>query len=834
MAEENPFTKFKEQDRSTSESDNPFTRFKVDQLRPALPPVVGKPEFTPLLGIPTGRTLPPTRGEIIEARGFKIREDTPTAARLAARFGDIADIKAQLPEGTEVANLPDVGFVARNPETGQFEILNPPGLDIGDIAVEALDILPTVVEAGAGIISRNPFALALAGGAARGGILQVLKSLGIVADPNILTESALEAGLSLAGPAAAGAKRFVSAERRAVESVAAKGTPEQFAAGREEAEAIAGEVEQVGGVRPQFTTGEQLGIVEPEQAATLVGAESTLDIGQQATRSQRLAREAAQARFERGAVEPEVVEPVAERITQRQQARAVETVERVERTAEQQVREIDADLERISGNTQPVEIRSTIKESVEKSRAAISAEYDSIAESAADANIDLSGVRELSKDMLDRARLFPGGDEIFKDVLETTGFKKVPKGGLVPPSQDLNSYRAVQEARSELRAHIRGLKESKASGFEIRRAKELEREFSQSINDALADLDPELAKRLIETDFKFQSFKATVDKGFVGKLLSTREGIAVVPDETLLKTVLANTSDTTRFLNSADEFFPEIDAKNKLKDAFFTQYREKVLSGKVTHKTFMNQIKDTGDLIFSKNELKALENAGTAKNRVKSVLKKRDDRIKKIEKSFNVTIGKIEPHKLVAEISRSPKKTAQLKKILTPEEWAEYQGARRAKLVNDITDAKGNITLTGIDNVLKGSEAELRQSVGPKYVSDLKATRKFLQTLARKQSSIAGQKKDAAITGLDVTRAMIFGPLNHKSFVINKFAGLGKARTAKVLSNLLNDPDLLAERLKIFNSPERLQQERLVDFWSALGIPLVLNRGTAIPEKEAE
>lgn len=811
----------------TEAAKSVFKRLETPQLVPALPEVPGRRLAPGTAGFGVSfEPLPPSRREIIEARGLKVREDTPIAARFAARFGTIEDVEAQLPEGTRVANLPDVGFVVENPQTGEFELLNPPGIDPGDIAVEALDILPTAAEAAAGFVSRNPLSLAVAGGAARGGILQALKSLGVVADPNILSQSVLEAGLSLAGPGIARAKRFVDPEKRALGAISAKGTPEQFAAGRKQAEELAGEVEAVGGVRPQFTTGEQLAIVEPEQAAPLVGAEAGLDIGQQARRTQRLATEAAEARFERGALEPEAVEPTAQRIIERQQFRAAEAVETVEQTAERQIKEIDADLNRISGNTQPAEIRSTIREAVEKSRSAISQEYNSIAASASDANIDLSGVERLSEDIIDRARIFPGGDKIFQDALGSIK----PKTGL--PAEGLNSYRVAQEARSELRAHIRALKEGKRPGFEIKRAEELEREFSRSINDALADVDPDLAKRLIDNDLKFQSFKARADKGFVGKLLSTRESVATVPDETLLKTVLANTSDTTRFLNAADEFFPEVDAKGQLKDAFFTQYRERVISGKETHQTFMRQIKDTGDLIFSKSELKALENAGTAKNRVLGIEKGRDSRIQKINKSFGVSISKIEPHKLVSEISKSPRKTAQLRKILSPEEWKEYQGARRARLVNDITDAKGDITLGGIDKVLKGSEAELRQSVGPKYVSDLKTTRKFLQTLARKQSSIAGQKKDAAITGLDVTRALIFGPLNHKSFVINKFAGLGKSRTAKVLSNLLNNPELLAERVKIFNSPERIQRERLVDFWSALGIPLVLNRGTAIPEKE--
>ena len=822
----------------TEISRRALERLQVPQLEPALPEVPGRRLAPGTAGFGVSfEPLPPSRREIIESRGLKIREDTPVAARLAARFGTIEDVEAQLPEGTEVTNLPDIGFVARNPQTGEFEVLNPPGIDPGDIAVEAVDILPTAIEATVGILSRNPLALAAAGGAARASILADLKSLGIVADPNILTEAALEAGLSLAGPAAARVRRFVDPERRALEAITAKGTPSQFEAGREQAEQLAGDVEAVTGVRPQFPIGQQLGIVEPEQARTLVGAESTLDVGLQAERTQRQASEALQERFRRGAIAPEAVEPAAERITKRQELIAAGEVKKVEQTAERQVKKIDADLDKISGNTSPTEIRAGIAESVEQSRRAISQEYNSIAVSAEDAAIDLTGLETVSKDILDRAKIFPGGDQIFKDTFSAAKLDRVrarQQGltGIKPKGKDLNTYKVAQEARSDLRAHIRGLVDAKASGPEIARARRLENEFTSAINDGLSVLDPNLTKRLVKADLTFRSLKEKVDKGFVGKLLSTREGVAVVPDETLIKTVFANTSDMTRFLNSAAEFFPEVGVKNQLKDAFFTQYRDKVLSGKVPHQTFMRQIKDTGDLVFSKGELKALENAGTAKNRVKAVLKRRDDRIEKINKTFGVTVGKIEPHNLVAEISKSAVKTARLKKILTPEEWIEYQGARRARLSDDITDTKGNLSLTGISKVLKRSEAELRQSVGPEYVKDLKTARRFLETLAKKQQGFEKTVAKAATTGIDVGRALLFGPLDHRNFVINKISGFGKDASARALSKLLNDPKLLAERVKIFNSPERIQRERLIDFWGALGIPLVLSRGTAIPESE--
>ncbi|MGR3219506.1 MAG: hypothetical protein ACUZ8H_06775, partial [Candidatus Anammoxibacter sp.] len=235
------------------------------------------------------------------------------------------------------------------------------------------------------------------------------------------------------------------------------------------------------------------------------------------------------------------------------------------------------------------------------------------------------------------------------------------------------------------------------------------------------------------------------------------------------------------------------------------------------------QIKDTGKLIFSKEELKVLGRAGTAKNRILAIEKKLKQRIKKINSTFNAKLAdRVEPHKLVDVVSKSPQKTAQLKRMLSPEEWVEYQGARRAKLVQNMTNNKGELTLNGIASALK--EPDLRLSLGPKYVKDLQVAERYLKILAKKQKGIGEAKARAAVSEVDVARAMIFGPLSHTGFIITRLKGLFGDWDAKAMARLLNDPELLSRRIEIFKSPKRKQLEQLQDLWGVVGLPLVLNQ----------
>ena len=791
------------------------------------PPVeVESSRFSPF----TGRPLPPSRADELRARGIDIEAEQggTIPQRLAGQFGTIQDVKNSLAEGTEfspedfqVANDPKLGIMFKGPQDEAFRSLDPARLETGDIAPTALELVPTAAEIGTGLVTKNPAIIAAAGAEARGAVLAVLKKFDIIEDPDIIQEALIEGGLSLAGGTAPIIKRALSAERRAIQSVAPRATGEQFEQGARQLTEVAEDVEQATGVRPKFTVGEELSAVEPEFAAPVIGAEEASGAALVTQRTQRQATEALQETLERGALPGE---QLAQDIVERQAGRVAQVTQKAEDVAESQIKKITAELDQISGTTSPKEIRAVLTKGTEDVRTSISRSYDQIRADAAEANIDLSGVGTVAEEIIEKARVFPNANTVFKEALEAS---TKPGGGL-------NTYQAAQEARSELRAHIRRLKLDKSAGAQVREAQILEKEFSAAINNALSEIDPTLAQRLIDTDIAFKSAKEKLDQGFIGKLIATREGEAVVPDEALVKTVLANTSDTQRFLNSAEEFFPEIDAKGKLKDAYLTGYREQVLTGKTTHAAYIKQIKDTGGLIFTPDELKVLRNAGTARNRVLAVEKKLKQRIKKINSTFNFKVGeKIEPHKLVDRISKSPQDTGRLKKILTPDEWNEYVGARRAKAVKDMTDAKGQMTLTGIDKVLSGSKAELRLTLGGGYVKNLETARKFMQTLARRSAGVTEAKKKV-VSALDVTRALIYGPLSHEGFILNIAKGFGRSRSAKALTRMLNDPDLLRERIRIFKLPERQQREQLVNFWGAIGLPMATNRTTDVEELPLE
>lgn len=835
MAQELAQELFEESVQSTKTDAIDFASELIDEASG----ILGGPEaeIRPPVEVPKKRIfgirggavdVPGGRREELEARGFDVEgeEGGATAPRLAAQFGSVKDVKNALAAGTdfspeefEVIDVEGLGTVFKGPTDEKFRSLDPVGLDVGDIAPMALELAPVVSEVAALLATKHVGAAAAAGGFTRSGMLAAMKELGILEDPDIVQEGLIEAGLSLTGEVAPIIKRGLSAERAGISQIASRGTREQFQAGREQLGELATEVEQATGARPQFTVGEELGAVESEFAGPLIGTEQEAGASLAATRSQRQAQEALEAEIRGAPVEPKAIEELTTGIKGERIARVEQTTAQAEDVAQREIDRINAEVDKISGSISPKEIRSTMNKAVEDTRRSISNSYDQIRAEAVEVNVDLSGVGRVSQEIIEKARIFPNANTIFKDTLEAS------KGA----DGSLNSYQVAQEARSEIRAHIRRLELDKSAGAQVREAQQLEKEFSSAINDALSELDPALAQKLIETDTAFAIAKEKLEKGFVGKLIATREGEAVVPDEALVKTILGNTSDTQRFLNSAKEFFPEVNAKAMVKDAFYREYRNKVIDGSVPHNTFMKQIKDTGDLIFTPEELKVFNNAGAAKNKIKAIEKKRDIRIKEINKSFDFKLAdKIEPHQLVDKISKSPQDTIKLKKILTEEEWGSYVDARRSKLIEDIFDSKGNISLSSLDNALKTSKrTELNLTLGPEYVKNLELAQKFVTVLVKRAKGVSDVKK-ASISGIDLLRGFVYGPISHEGFLFNMAKGFSKARTERAVKRMLNDQDLLSERIRIFKLPERKQQEELVNFWGAIGLPMATNRDADI------
>jgi len=129
----------------SNEEVNPFAEAPIEvnpfgEIRPPVE-VRGTTDYGGPLGLREPRELPPTRKQELEARDFDIdAEGGSVSARLAAKFGDINDIRASLakdsgfkPEDFEVANVEKLGVVFKGPGDEKYRVLDPVGLDVGDI-----------------------------------------------------------------------------------------------------------------------------------------------------------------------------------------------------------------------------------------------------------------------------------------------------------------------------------------------------------------------------------------------------------------------------------------------------------------------------------------------------------------------------------------------------------------------------------------------------------------------------------------------------------------------------------------------------------------------------
>lgn len=804
-------------------------------------------------------TVGPTRKGRAEALGLDVETGSPIEARLAASAGTIEDVKRQLSErfgGAEIdiGEVEGIGLVFKNPETQQFQLLNPPGADIGDIGpalLEAPVIGAEVLAGAAALRTGSPSAVvgagATAAGVVRGAEIAVLEKLGIISDASPVIEGLKEAGLSIGGgvlpSVARGARALVSPKTRAIAGLSEQIDPDKLAAGR-----ALGEPEISPDV--EFSTGEILSRTDPERGAIIRNVERELGGEQEIARvaARRIELERLRSEVGQGA------ENVAEQAGV-QEAAAAEARRRAESiidTAEQQRQVLQGEIESFSGVGR-IEGGETIQSQLKAGRDAVFEQvgegYEMIGAGLGDATIDLAPLRRAAEGIAKEKRIFPVSPKTAQTIkagqragLEPVGapiedtfdpFKDFPPDfdGLPVPQK----FAVVQRGLSDIRDQMRALKAGVAPKKEILELQTLHDGLLKARNDAIKDLDPELHDILLDLERQYAQAKTVVDGGLVGALIKKdASGRFVISSDAALRNVLRSAGDIREY-RIAMQNFPQIDATSAIKKAFRGKYVDEVIEGGANHQRFMTNNRTVMDEIFTPAEKKTFNSPARAKAGIARIDKLEELELKKINAAFGEDLAEYTPESALAFIAKEPtrkgvgaaQKTTRLRGILgkNSDKWKAYQATRRANLINEISDAQGNVTLSNLDTVLNRQGDELTAAFGPKYVTNLKSMRAILRVEAKRPSVVSPERGPLAppttSSEFDAARAVLFGPLSRAGFITRVLRRVGVEQSKKSMRKMLQDPELLEQGIRLHRT--RANNKKYVNFLSMLGISIPAN-----------
>lgn len=808
MPQTNPFTDYKAQ-----QPENPFTAYKAKDPyggQELKAPVV--PEQDIQYGAISGRPIgvkPPTRAAQAEARGIE-GGDLGTKARIAASAGTAEDVKNQIAEqfdvpveDVELGEDPEVGYVYKVPGMDEYKLVDPVGLEAGDIA-KGLEILPAVAGAGAaigtGAVTKSPFTASavasIAAAGTKGAQMSVLKGMGII-DPTmqeIGIAMATEGGLEFLGGMAPSVAKAIwkelptekAARARTIDELSRRINPDDLAAGRVKTDEIADIIEAETGVRPTFTTGQQLAAVEPERAAAIEGLEDLTDIGVEAKRSQRLAGEELQTKIDTAA-DKKFIKVKAE-------AGVREVATGIAKTAEKSIANTQArtiqKLEQTKANITQMEageaglaIRTAMEEGNEAAYRPLKNAYDQMDAEFADVAIDTKIMKDAAKALEKETVVFP---EWMPDrKLAISQAKK---------ADAQVSFSDVQAALSDIRTRLRTMGEAGATPSEMKSLKVIRDSLQEARDSTLRQLSPEKANELLTLETKYRNYKDATNKSLIKSILKKRsDGRYIVADKAIINNLIKSADDIRLYKQIAQDQ-PELNILPQMREAFLVKYRNQVINKKGDHHAkFMQDNRIVADELLTPKERKMMRSAERAKTALPAALKREGQLVKELNDMIpEYELAQFQSTKVMDSIKGNVELSNKVKTMLQkrhPEKWKAVQEARKFEV------AKKSKTLSGLESLLNEERDELVTTLGRDYVKTLDAAVDLARTSGRNLSGKPIREAEERGT-LGLARAIVFGPLSHFGFVRNVSKSVLEEKAKRLNLELLQDSKLLEEVIR--------------------------------------
>jgi hypothetical protein len=331
--------------------------------------------------------------------------------------------------------------------------------------------------------------------------------------------------------------------------------------------------------------------------------------------------------------------------------------------------------------------------------------------------------------------------------------------------------------------------------------------------------------------------KQLLNSDTISKMTLKKDGRLAFLDEDIFDMSFKSGDGSAR---AAVETFDVIknypDAMKAYKDMIYQKYKEDVIDTGLTknkHNGFLKKFESPLKLFFNETEYKKIQPIGGLKKLVEDADKIRKETIRKLSKSFEGKLEEMTPGSLVNNIYKSNNLNdiIELKKILKndPEVYKAFQRNVLSDMNESVKKFNSNLDLRFIDaksfdRYLNGAGGErgyrsaLREIFGDEYLENLNLLNKALQISARTMSARSEGFYGSAFS--DIIRARL-GQFTFAGRLFTAGRRLYKGTAERILANALLNPESLKELIRLRKLPSK-SKERIA-ILSKLGGNLFIN-----------
>lgn len=383
--------------------------------------------------------------------------------------------------------------------------------------------------------------------------------------------------------------------------------------------------------------------------------------------------------------------------------------------------------------------------------------------------------------------------------------------------EDLTDLASVSRAISQLKGEMRALQAGKSTKA---RQKTLISDFINELEDArgraLRELDPDLQKELATIDRAYRDANERIYGSLLGDMVAKNpQGGYIIKDDNLFKKLASQPSELRQLnglINSPE--YAGFGGTTLVKDGFMKLYRDLVVDGTRTHKSFMNTYKDSMKEVFAPQEMKKFDNFASAQKNIDFIEKNRAAQLKRLNKSFDAKMQSYDPETILDKTKNSLTKVRRVKELLTPDQFDDYKKLYARDFLNSVMDDGTfgpEFSIKKLTDRISKDKGELRAVFGEDYVkhmqwvADLMQVRKMPKTEKGVLSELMKENPNAG-PALMFWRGTVARPLSRAGLLTTSALKIMRSGSREALGKILENPNNLRLAYELYQKNANLRK----------------------------
>ena len=729
-----------------------------------------------------------------------------------------------------------------NPETKKFELVNKPGIDLGDFTGQggnAMVILPDIAATIAGTVySGGNLPAGVTAGALTAGVMeyskyQLGKTLyGInkdVSNEDLLNRAFVAAGVS-AGSAllGVGAAKVIKGTANLIKGRFIQGSDIAISKVEDDivrADAVADKINNVlDGAKIKsklkYTLGQAAN--DADMLAAQEAFENTNKLGKM-NEFRTFNQEQAQAlndyygflksgfgtntkgasEFEAGTLIQEVIkkqnQPVIKELIKKQ-ADAEDILEKAI------IRLPDGSLKETG-----VAIRSSIDEASELYKKNVATASNKLSAAAGVSTVDTNIIKEVISEISAKEKNNLLKLESVKGIFKDKRLTQNAKDSLFKEEDLRVAPETLRNTLSTINQKIRDQEVGSVTGETV--AVGTLKRLAKGINEQLRTMPKEYTDALDEFNTLVTNYKKLLNNELISKMNLTDNKLKIFGDEDLFRLSFKKGLKSGQYANQTHEVIKNYpDSMSTYRNSINDFYKTKVIkNGKVNenaHKSFIKDYEAPLKLFFNEADFNKISKLGGFQKAIDNATVLRSNTIKEIDKSFAGKLERLTPGELVDKIykAKNINEIRLLKNILTkdPEVYRAFQRGVLTDLSESVTRTSDRLGMKVLDAMSfdkylygageRGHNIALKEIFGKEFVGNLDLLNRALQISARRQPPKGMGVFGSAFS--DVIRARL-GQFTLMGRLFTASRRIYAKAAERVMSNALLNPQSLKELIEL-------------------------------------